>query len=247
MNAERWQRVEALFHQALEREEPARGRFLDEACRSDSELRQEVDRWIAADAQAPAQLAAAVGNAVRSFGTAFAPGVRLGPYEIVELRGEGGMGSVYRARRNDDVFQKEVAIKVVKRGLNSGALLDRFRRERQILARFEHPNIARVLDGGSTDDGLPYLVMEYVEGQTFLEYAHAQQLDLPVRLRLFAQVCAAVAHAHQHGIVHRDLKPTNILVDAGGRPRLLDFGIAKLAISDADRPKPELTGTGGLA
>jgi eukaryotic-like serine/threonine-protein kinase len=142
------------------------------------------------------------------------------------------MGSVYRARRIDDVFHKEVAIKVVKRGLDSGALLDRFRRERQILARLEHPYIARVLDGGRTDEGLPYLVMEYVEGQTLLDYARGRQLDVTARLRLFSQVCEAVAHAHQHQIVHRDLKPNNILVDAQGRPRLLDFGIAKLTSSD---------------
>jgi eukaryotic-like serine/threonine-protein kinase len=234
MNAERWQRIEALFHQALEREEPARSLFLDDQCDGDTELRREVDQWLAADARAPAEVSAAVGEAVRSLRASFPPGTRLGPYEIVSLKGEGGMGSVYRARRNDDVFQKEVAIKVVKRGMDSAELLRRFRRERQILARLEHPYIARVLDGGSTVDGLPYLVMEYVDGQGLLEYAGERALDLRSRLRLFQQVCEAVQYAHESQIVHRDLKPSNILVDKQGRPRLLDFGIAALIALDSD-------------
>src|SRR5262245_31759462 len=189
MDPERWKRVEDLFHQALEREDPARGRFLDQECGGDLELRHEVDRWLAADREASARLDAAVGGAVRSLHTAIAPGARLGSYEIVALHGEGGMGSVYRARRSDAVFEKEVAIKVVKRGLDSGAILRRFQRERRILARLEHPYIARVLDGGSTEDGLPYLVMEYVEGRNLLEYAEEQRLDVGARLRLFRQVC----------------------------------------------------------
>ena len=145
MDPERWRAVEALFHDALEREEPARSLFLDAQCEDDPELRREVEAWLAADGQAPAHLAAAVGGAVRLLHTALAPGTRVGQYEIVSLLGEGGMGSVYRARRSDDVFQKEVAIKVVKRGMASADLLRRFRRERQILARLEHPCIARVL------------------------------------------------------------------------------------------------------
>jgi TolB-like protein/tRNA A-37 threonylcarbamoyl transferase component Bud32/Flp pilus assembly protein TadD len=228
MDPERWRRVEDLFHQALEREEPARSLFLDQECGRDPELRQEVDRWLAADREASARLDAAVGSAVHSLHSAIAPGARLGSYEIVALHGEGGMGSVYRARRSDAVFEKEVAIKVVKRGLDSGAILRRFQRERRILARLEHPYIARVLDGGSTDDGLPYLVMEYVEGRNLLEYAEEQRLDARDRLRLFLQVCEGVEYAHQNRIVHRDLKPGNILVDGHGRPRILDFGIAAL-------------------
>src|SRR4029453_13245058 len=211
-----------------------RSLFLDEQCDGDTELRREGDQWLAADARAPSQGSAAVGEAVRSPPAIFPPRTRICPYEIVSLKGEGGMGSVYRARRNDDVFQKEVAIKVVKRGMDSGELLRRFRRERQILARLEHPYIARVLDGGSTDDGLPYLVMEYVDGQAVLEYASERALDLQSRLRLFLQVCEAVQYAHESQIVHRDLKPSNILVDKQGRPRLLDFGIAALVALDAD-------------
>jgi eukaryotic-like serine/threonine-protein kinase len=245
MDAKRWQRVEALFHQALEREEPARSAFLDEQCDGDVELRQEVDQWLAADSHAPVHVTAAVSEAVRSFRGVFPPGTHIGPYEIVSLKGEGGMGSVYRARRNDGVFQKEVAIKVVKRGMDTRDLLRRFRRERQILARLEHPYIARVLDGGSTNDGLPYLVMEYVEGENLLAYARDQHLDVTARLRLFSQVCDAVAHAHQHQVVHRDLKPSNILVDSQARPRLLDFGIAKLTGAGESAARPDGTATTG--
>jgi hypothetical protein len=140
-------------------------------------------------------------------------------------------------------FQKEVAIKVVKRGLDAGDLVRRFRRERQILARLEHPFIARVLDGGSTDEGLPYLVMEFVEGRNLLDYAGHHDLDVTARLTLFAQVCEAVAHAHQNQIVHRDLKPGNILVDTNGRPRLLDFGIAKLVGTAASANRSDASTT----
>lgn len=246
MDPERWKRVEDLFHQALEREEPARSLFLDQACDGDLELRREVDRWLAADREASARLDAAVGDAVRSLHTAISPGARLGSYEILALHGEGGMGSVYRARRSDAVFEKEVAIKVVKRGLDSGAALRRFQRERRILARLEHPYIARVLDGGSTDDGLPYLVMEYVEGRNLLEYAAEHRLDVRARLRLFLQVSAGVEYAHQNRIVHRDLKPGNILVDSHGRPRILDFGIATLMDAGGDAATVNTTGQGLL-
>ena len=246
MDPERWKRVEDLFHQALEREGTARSLFLDQACDQDPDLRHEVDRWLAADSEASARLDAAVGGAVRSLHTAIAPGARLGSYEILALHGEGGMGSVYRARRSDAVFEKEVAIKVVKRGLDSGAILRRFQRERRILARLEHPYIARVLDGGSTDDGLPYLVMEYVEGRDLLEYAEEQHLDARARLRLFLQVCEGVEYAHQNRIVHRDLKPGNILVDSHGRPRILDFGIATLMDAGGDAATVNTTGQGIL-
>ena len=243
MDPDRWRAVETLFHQALELEEPARGLFLDAQCGGDPDLRREVDAWLAADAGAPAHLTSAVGDAVRLLHTELPSGTRVGQYEIVSLIGEGGMGSVYRARRGDDVFQKEVAIKVVKRGMTSGDLLRRFRRERQILARLEHPNIARVLDGGSTDDGLPYLVMEYVEGRSLLDYASEAHLDLTARLRLFVEVCGAVEYAHQQQVVHRDLKPNNIMVDAHGRPRLLDFGIAKLVSTAEVGPGNDATAT----
>src|SRR5262245_16280557 len=142
------------------------------------------------------------------------------------------MGVVYLARRNDDVFRKEVAIKVVKRGMDTDQILRHFSHERRILARLEHPSIARIIDGGSTEDRLPYLVMEYVEGLSLYEYCSRHRLPLHERLELFCKVCAAVEYAHRNLVVHRDLKPSNILVDSTGTPKLLDFGIAKLLAPD---------------
>ena len=155
-------------------------------------------------------------------------GQRLGPYRIVQEIGHGGMGTVYRAARADDEFQAEVAIKVVSRGMDSRLVLDRFRTERQILARLEHVNIARLLDGGTTNSGLPYFVMEYVPGKPLTRYCDEHKLPVTERLKLFRKVCDAVSYAHQNLIVHRDLKPDNILVTADGIPKLLDFGIAKI-------------------
>jgi serine/threonine protein kinase len=144
------------------------------------------------------------------------------------------MGAVYLAARADDQFKKRVAVKLLRRGLDSEDILRRFRHERQILASLDHPNIARLLDGGMTDDGLPYFVMEYIEGTPLDRYCDERRLSTTERLKLFRQVCAAVYHAHQNLIVHRDLKPSNILVTKDGEPKLLDFGIAKLL-------NPELT------
>ncbi|MGE3887800.1 MAG: protein kinase [Vicinamibacterales bacterium] len=166
-----------------------------------------------------------------------APGrdARVGVYRIVRELGQGGMGAVYLAVRDDDAFHKRVALKILKRGMDTEAIVRRFRTERQILAGLDHPNIARLFDGGTTDDGRPYLVMEYVEGAPLLEYADGRHLDVPSRLGLFLQVCAAVQHAHQNLVIHRDLKPGNVLVSPEGAPKLLDFGIAKLL-------NPELAG-----
>ncbi len=155
-------------------------------------------------------------------------GERIGPYRLVRELGQGGMGAVFLAVRDDDVFHKRVAVKLLKRGMDTDAIVRRFRTERQILAGLDHPNIARLLDGGTTDDGRPYLVMEYVEGAPLLAYADAHRLGVSARLELFLQVCAAVQHAHQNLVIHRDLKPANVLVTGDGVPKLLDFGIAKL-------------------
>ncbi|MGH9796038.1 MAG: serine/threonine-protein kinase [Candidatus Acidiferrales bacterium] len=241
MDPERWRRIEALFLETLEQEAGARLAFVASRCDGDPELKHEVERLLEADGKTTKGLGAAVGEAVRSFGERITAGARIGAYEIVGRIGEGGMGTVYRARRGDGVFQKDVAIKVVKRGMDTGTILRRFQRERRILARLEHPHIARVLDGGSTQDGLPYLVMEFVAGQNLLDHADTQRLDLQARLRLFLQVCDAVEHAHRNLIVHRDLKPNNILVDEQGQPRLLDFGIAKLV----EEGEEDLTVTAG--
>jgi non-specific serine/threonine protein kinase/serine/threonine-protein kinase len=160
---------------------------------------------------------------------------RVGPYRLIRPIGRGGMGAVYLAVRDDDVFQKRVAIKLLKRGMDTEAIVRRFQHERQILAALEHPNIASLLDGGTTADGLPYFAMEYVEGQPITEYCDGRQLDTNARLELFRHVCAAVQYAHQNLIVHRDIKPANVLVTNDGTPKLLDFGIAKLL-------NPELAG-----
>jgi eukaryotic-like serine/threonine-protein kinase len=157
---------------------------------------------------------------------------RVGAYRLVREIGRGGMGTVYLAVRDDDAFRKRVALKILKRGMDTDAVVRRFRTERQILAGLDHSNIGRLLDGGTTDDGLPYLVMEYVEGVPLAEYADTRQLDPTARLELFLQLCAAVQYAHQNLVIHRDIKPANVLVGADGVPKLLDFGIAKLLNAD---------------
>lgn len=159
---------------------------------------------------------------------ALSAGQRLGPYRILCAIGRGGMGVVYRAEREDGKFEQRVAIKVVPGGLDTPAFVERFQREYRILASLEHPNIARLLDAGATDDGLPYFVMEYVEGRPIDRFCAERKLSVAERLRLVLQVCDAVQFAHQKLIVHRDLKPDNILVTEQGTPKLLDFGIAKV-------------------
>src|SRR5690349_2201455 len=168
-------------------------------------------------------------------------GRRIGPYEILALIGSGGMGEVYRARRIDAQYEKEVAIKLVPSGLPASFILKRLRAERQILARLDHPNIAQLIDGGATGEGLPYLVMDLVEGLPLDRYCEEHKLPVSRRLQLFRDVCSAVGHAHQNLIVHRDLKPANILVTADGTVKLLDFGIAKLLQPDFSTTGPAQT------
>jgi len=157
-------------------------------------------------------------------------GARLGPYKIEAIVGHGGMGAVYRASRDDGEFRQEVAIKLVRAAAQSPATLHRFRQERQLLARLAHPNIARMLDGGSTPDGVPYLVMEFIEGEPITAWCRRRSLAVEQNLVLFLQVCEGMAYAHRNLVVHRDLKPGNILVTAEGTPKLLDFGIAKIQL-----------------
>jgi len=248
---DRWQRIEAIVMEAIERSTAARAAFLEDACGDDPGLRQEAESLLSHAGEADRVLADAVeGSAVLfqsdapdAWGLGLAEGERIGAYRIIRQIGRGGMGTVYLADR-DDEFHKQVAIKLVTRGMDTAALLDRFRHERQILARLEHPYIAHLLDGGSTADGRPYLVMEYVEGQPITAYCLQNRLGTRERIELFRKVCAAVQCAHQNLVVHRDLKPGNILVDAGGVPKLLDFGIAKLLGSE---DAPQLTvAAGGL-
>jgi eukaryotic-like serine/threonine-protein kinase len=160
---------------------------------------------------------------------------RIGPYRLVRVLGHGGMGKVFLGIRDDESFHKRVAIKVLKRGMDTEAIVSRFRHERQVLASLNHPNIAALLDGGTTPNGLPYFAMEYIEGQNIVDFCESRKLDTTARLQLFRQVCSAVQYAHQNLIVHRDIKPHNVLVTSAGTPKLLDFGIAKLL-------NPELAG-----
>jgi eukaryotic-like serine/threonine-protein kinase len=231
MNPEQWQRVKAVVADALEHDTTRRADFVAAACGDDGELRREVESMLGASGQRVDRVIDRMTHARSSSGDGLA-GLRLGAYEIIRETGRGGMGAVYLARRADEEFEKEVAIKLLKRGTDTDEVLRRFRAERQILARLDHPNIARLLDGGTTPDGLPYFVMEYVEGVPITDFARDKNLSLRERVALFLKVCAAVQFAHRNLVVHRDLKPANVLITADGEPKLLDFGIAKLLASD---------------
>jgi eukaryotic-like serine/threonine-protein kinase len=231
MTPERWKQIEQLFNSVVELTPAEREAHLDRACAGDTELRREVESLLTGGTGQTALFQTLISEAAGSLATVGEDalvGQRVGVYRITSMIGRGGMAEVYRAVRDDDQYQKQVAVKLVKRGMISEFTLTRFRHERQILASLEHPNIARLLDGGTTEDELPYFVMECVEGQAITEYCEANNLTLKQRLKLFRSVCAAVQHAHRNLVVHRDLKPSNILVTKEGVPKLLDFGIAKL-------------------
>lgn len=236
MSPDQWQRVNDLFYAALERDPDERHEFLLEACKDDGEILREVESLLAAHHRADTLTGGQVfQKAVRVIADEepnSIEGNRIGPYRIIREIGRGGMGAVYLAERDDDEYQKRVAIKLIKRGMDSDAILHRFLSERQILARLDHANIARLLDGGTTTDGRPYFVMEYIEGQPIDRYADERKLSITERLALFLEVASAVEHSHQHLVVHRDIKPSNIIVTSGGSPRLLDFGIAKIITPD---------------
>ena len=232
---DQWQRVKELFDAARERDPTARDAFLEERC-DDPALLDEVRSLLRAhDAEGPVERAMDRLNTSlhrRSF-TEPPEGQRIGPYEVVEELGHGGMGRVFLAERADGQFDQQVALKWLDVAVPSSEATDRFLAERQILATLKHPNIARLLDGGVTEAGQPYFVMEVVEGQRIDAYCNAQQLPIRERLHLVLDVCDAVQYAHQKLVVHRDLKPTNILVTDEGQVKLLDFGIAKLLDPDA--------------
>ncbi len=252
-----WERIDAILDQVLEVAPEARTALLEEVCGDDSELRNEVEVLLAADAQAEAggfmgapapeyaaTLVREVGDASISPSEDRLEGNRIGPYQIIRQVGSGGMGAVFLAERADGQFDQHVALKIVRRDLDTQDLLQRFLQERQILARFEHPNIARLLDGGVTKSGVPYFAMEYVKGTQITTYADAECLNIDDRLRLFLDVCGAVHYAHRNLIVHRDLKPSNILVTEEGQIKLLDFGIAKPVPPDATKESASLTQAG---
>ncbi len=233
ISPERWQQVKILFQSAIALERDERAEFLSRNCQQDSQLQNLVERMIAADEEAASFLEESpVQSILASVNAEQLTGKRVGHYRIIQELGRGGMGAVFLARREDE-FEKVVALKIIKRGMDTDDTLRRFRNERQILAHLDHPNIARLLDGGTTDDGLPYFVLEYVNGSCIDEYCNKKQLSITDRLKLFRQVCDAVSYAHQRLAIHRDIKPSNILVTDDGVPKLLDFGIAKLLTPEA--------------
>jgi serine/threonine protein kinase len=247
-----WRRLDELFGEASEIPAPDREPWLLRLPPEDQVLATELRSLLSAHDRGGDFLEAAVEHAERALGGEPEPdllGKRIGAYRLVRLLGRGGMGAVYLAERADQAFRQRVAIKLLPWALASSEARHRFLLERQTLARLEHPHIARLLDGGETEDGLPYLVMEYVDGEPIDQYCRHQGLDLGRRLRLFREVCGAVEHAHRNLVVHRDLKPGNILVAGEGSVRLLDFGIAKLlpgGDGDGDEPTLQLTRAGRI-
>lgn len=230
-----WSRVSDILADALDVPVAERSAYIRARCVGNPELLAAVERMQTAARDAGPRFLEGVNQDLveAAARAANAPPRRAGPWLLLEEIGRGGMGQVFRAQRADGQFEQQVAIKLLKRGMDSDVILARFLRERQILAGLDHPNIARLLDGGITDDHRPYFVMELVEGMPVTAFADARRLSIDERLTLFRSVCDAVAHAHRNLVVHRDIKPTNILVTAAGIPKLLDFGIAKMLRSDA--------------
>jgi serine/threonine-protein kinase len=246
---ERWRRLREILEGALDLPEGERQDFLEERCAGDPELRSEIDSLLHAGDDGTERIAGSILDVAGRLNDAALPsaGERIGPYRVLRELGHGGMGSVYLAERADDDLSYQVAIKLMRVGLMSPEPLRRFRAERQILANLEHPGIARLLDGGTTPGGVPFVVMEYVDGRPIDRYCGDRQLDVRERLELFRVVCGAVSYAHRNLVVHRDLKPSNLLVTAEGAPKLLDFGIAKLLDPDEERVGATLAATtGGL-
>jgi serine/threonine-protein kinase len=267
---ERWQRLGSLLERALDLAAAERAAFLDRECEGEAALRRDVEDLLAADARpggaldAPpewlekpggaldAQAAwsradrqrAATGDGDRQAAERDESGARIGAYRLVRPIGRGGMGAVYLAERADGQFAQRVALKLVRETFGSATVERRFRREREILAGLEHPNIGRLYDGGVAADGRPYFVMEHVEGEDLLAFCDRRRLPVRQRLQLFREVCAAVSFAHAKLVVHRDLKPSNILVTPAGVPKLLDFGLAKLLDAEAGGRAAEVTRAG---
>jgi serine/threonine-protein kinase len=229
-----WRRVEAIFHaaEALPREEQEH--FLDQECGDDEALRREVASLLAWTTESAdfTDLAVQPHRQMAAEITSRSPGETLGPYRVLEELGAGGMGSVFLAERADDQYRMQVAVKVIRPGLDTPDLVDRMRQERQILANLNHPYIAHLLDGGTTEDGAPFVVMEYVDGVPIDRYCDDHALSIRQRIALFLKVCDAAHYAHRNLIIHRDLKPSNLLVTTDGTPKLLDFGIAKVLNPD---------------
>jgi eukaryotic-like serine/threonine-protein kinase len=253
MSLNRWQQIEEIFQAALDLPPAERLGFVSANCPNDPDLKLEIEKLLAdydsaenfiespvwtdshfLNSDAKRKIASSLDEAAPGNGTDKDRmiGQRIGVFELKKEIGRGGMGAVYLAERADGEFRQKVAVKLIKRGMDTDFIIRRFRHERQILANLDHPNIARLLDGGTTEDGLPYFVMEFIEGEPFYKYCDKNKLSVRRRLQIFQQVCSAVQAAHQRQVIHRDIKPGNILVTAFGTPKLLDFGIAKILDPD---------------
>ncbi len=246
MTPERWQQVQRVFEGAVDLPPGERTAWMADACGGDADLHREVESLLAHEAPGDGFLEPLIRDAAGLVAgenpedpenpedTEGVAGRRIGPYRVTGVLGHGGMGTVFLAVRDDDQYRKQVAIKLVRQGMVTDFALRRFRQERQILAGLEHPHIARLLEGGTTAEGLPYFAMEHVQGEPITEHCRSRKLPIAARLKLFRQVCSAVQYAHQNLVIHRDLKPSNILVAEDGTPKLLDFGIARLVSSELD-------------
>ncbi|MDQ6785742.1 MAG: protein kinase [Acidobacteriota bacterium] len=251
MSAENWLKIEEIFQSALDLPIAERRPFIQKACEGDKDLESEVEKlvadyesadrfiespaWTDSDflsSKAKREIASSLEEEFSDDKIDPLIGRRIGVFELKKEIGRGGMGAVYLAERADGEFRQRVAIKLIKRGMDTDFIVRRFRHERQILANLDHPNIARLLDGGTTEDRLPYFVMEFVNGEPLYQYCDERQLSVRQRLKIFQQVCSAVQAAHQQQIIHRDIKPGNILITSLGVPKLLDFGIAKILDPD---------------
>ena len=239
MTPEKWKKVKDIFQSAVDLPVEERDHFAKEQCGVDETLFFEVNKLLESHEESSDLLESpafkAIADLVDDQSSSSRVGQIVGAYRLDKEIGRGGMGTVYLASRADEAFKKKVAIKLIKRGFDTDEIVGRFRHERQILAVLEHPNITHLLDGGTTDDGLPYLVMDFVQGTALNDFSNSRQLSVKERLEMFLQVCSAIAYAHKNLVVHRDLKPSNILVTEDGVPKILDFGIAKLVATNGDQ------------
>jgi serine/threonine-protein kinase len=245
MDSKNWQQIQRIFEVAIELPPQERDIYLDEACNGDTVLFNEIKAMLEADSKRNSLLDRPIQESFSSLLETNQIHNRIGSYQIMREIGSGGMGAVYLAKRVDGQFEQQVALKLIKPGMHSGNIINRFEHERQILAQLQHPNIARLLDGGVSDDGLPYFTMEYVSGMPIDQYCNHHNLTIDERVTLFMTVCQAVQFAHNNLIIHRDLKPGNIFVTDDGIVKLLDFGIAK--VFDEDQDLSGLTRTGHYA
>ncbi len=236
MDPARWKQLRELYDQVVDTPPADREAVIRRVCRGDEDLAADLRTLFEPGGEAEALFDGIISDAAATLLEPSLDGARIGPYEIVSELGEGGMGAVYLADRVDGQFEQRVALKIIKPGMNTELFLQRFRAERQILARLQHPNIARLLDGGVDDEGRPYFALEYVEGKPIDRYCDDHGLGFEQRLRLFEDVCRAVSYAHANLVVHRDIKPAHILVDEDGHVRLLDFGIAKVIEDEPTEP-----------